>query len=423
MKISDWNFVAGVSAFLFPLIVLLLPGDAEDAASWARHTIDPSDAAEGKRGADGVRLGDANGDGLLDVVTGWENGDAIRVCLNPGPSAVKQAWPAVTVGKVAGAEDAFFADLDGDGRLDVVSCTEGKTRTVFVHWAPSDREAYLDAAAWKTEAVPALAGKQLWMYGIPFDVNADGKQDLVLGSKGTGATVGWLEHPAGDARDLSRWKYHSLYEAGWIMSLRAVDLDGDGDEDLVFSDRKGPSSGVWWMENMGRAAGIGRGHLGSARCLGFAGEEVMFIDVVDLDGDGRSDIAAALRPGRCGILLQPKAGSGQGGATWATAIQPDAFPQGRFGTAKAVRAGDLDGDGHLDLALTCENAKGALSGVLWAPLRLEAGQVSPRDISGREGVKYDRIELIDLDGDGDLDLMTCEERDNLGVFWYENPSR
>ena len=45
------------------------------------------------------------------------------------------------------------------------------------------------------------------------------------------------------------------------------------------------------------------------------------------------------------------------------------------------------------------------------------------EISGTEGIKFDRIELIDLDQDGDLDLVTCEERVNLGVIWYENPVR
>lgn len=45
-------------------------------------------------------------------------------------------------------------------------------------------------------------------------------------------------------------------------------------------------------------------------------------------------------------------------------------------------------------------------------------------VSGKEiGEKFDRIELLDLDGDGDPDLLTCEERENLGVIWYENPSR
>ena len=45
------------------------------------------------------------------------------------------------------------------------------------------------------------------------------------------------------------------------------------------------------------------------------------------------------------------------------------------------------------------------------------------EISGRKGVKFDRLELVDLDADGDLDVLTCEERDNLGVIWYENPTR
>ena len=45
------------------------------------------------------------------------------------------------------------------------------------------------------------------------------------------------------------------------------------------------------------------------------------------------------------------------------------------------------------------------------------------EISGdSRGVKFDLIQLLDLDQDGDLDLLTCEERDNLGVIWYENPT-
>jgi len=37
-----------------------------------------------------------------------------------------------------------------------------------------------------------------------------------------------------------------------------------------------------------------------------------------------------------------------------------------------------------------------------------------QDISGPEdGIKFDRLELVDLDKDGDLDVLTCEERDGL----------
>ncbi len=47
----------------------------------------------------------------------------------------------------------------------------------------------------------------------------------------------------------------------------------------------------------------------------------------------------------------------------------------------------------------------------------------PHPISGPQGIKFDLVKLLDLDGDGDLDVLTCEERDNLGVIWYENPLR
>ncbi|MDW8365726.1 MAG: hypothetical protein RMK49_07795, partial [Abditibacteriales bacterium] len=57
---------------------------------WKRHVID-----DFSRGADGVRLADANGDGWMDVATGWEEGSKIRVCLNPGAAKSKQKWQAV----------------------------------------------------------------------------------------------------------------------------------------------------------------------------------------------------------------------------------------------------------------------------------------------------------------------------------------
>ena len=406
-------------------LILFALATAASAEPWKRYTIDAASKADGKLGADGVRLADANGDGLLDVVTAWENGDAIRVCLNPGPDKSRELWPAVTVGHVAGGEDAVFADLDGDGALDVVTSTEGKTQAVFVHWAPIDKKDYMKSEAWKTEAIPVLKKQGMWMYALPYDVNGDGRVDLIFGSKNKGANVGWLEAPAGDRRNLTNWKYHRLYDAGWIMSIRAVDLDGDGDQDVVFSDRKsrdkdksskGNSTGVWWLEKVD-----GPEFFAKPVRLGFAGEEMMFLDIADLNGDKRLDIAASVRPDKMGALLQPKSASEKWQVKWQIAN----LPQNQFGTIKAVRIADLDGDGKLDVAGTCERADKELSGCFQMVLQLDSsGEPSTyQDISGPVGVKFDRIELIDLDGDGDLDLMTCEERDNLGVFWYENPAK
>src|SRR3954452_5850648 len=90
----------------FLLLVLLEAGPLpaqERGPAWARHAVDAS-----SRGADGVRLADVNGDGLADIATGWEEGGRVRVCLNPGRSAAKRPWPAVTVGNVRSPEDAVL---------------------------------------------------------------------------------------------------------------------------------------------------------------------------------------------------------------------------------------------------------------------------------------------------------------------------
>ena len=166
---------------------------------WPRHTIDSS-----SRGADGVRLADVNGDGLMDIATGWEQGGVVRAYLNPGPAKAKAPWPAVTVGKVRSAEDAVFADLDGDGAIDVVSCCEGRVRSVFVHWAPKERAKYLDPAAWETQAFPAVQGKQLWMFAVPLQVDGEHGIDLVIAAKGGGAQIAWLRAPK-NPRDLAAW--------------------------------------------------------------------------------------------------------------------------------------------------------------------------------------------------------------------------
>ena len=86
-----------------------------------------------------------------------------------------------------------------------------------------------------------------------------------------------------------------------------------------------------------------------------------------------------------------------------------------------MEAADINLDGEVELVVTCEHADAPLSGVM----AMDQNGKNIVDISGPRGIKFDRMELIDLDGDGDLDLLTCEERQDdrgLGVIWYENPT-
>ena len=165
---------ARLAARAAPLLLIALSADASQP--WNLHVID--DTSEG---ADGVRLADVNHDGLMDITTGWEQGNVVRIYLNPGPTKAKKRWPSVTVGSVPAPEDAVFADLNGDGATDVVSSTEGRSRNVFVHWAPRDPARYLDASAWETAALPASLGRQQWMFILPLDADGQHSIDFVVG--------------------------------------------------------------------------------------------------------------------------------------------------------------------------------------------------------------------------------------------------
>jgi hypothetical protein len=386
------------------------PAATQASGAWRVHTIDNS-----SRGADGVRLLDVNQDGRLDIATGWEEGGRIRAYLNPGPAGARQPWRAVEVGRVNTPEDAVFVDLDSDGAVDVVSSSEGDERTVFAHWAPRARVDYETPAAWTTARLPASVNRMQWMFTAPLQVDGRHGVDLVSGGKNDAAKVGWFEAPAG-ARDLALWTWHPIYDAGWIMSIVPVDMDGDADVDLVVSDRHGPASGTLWLENSGH--GDAQKRYWPAHRIGATGREAMFLTVIDLDGDGLDDVVTAVRPKE--ILFHRRLT--RDGRRWDEHVI--AVPA-MTGTAKSVAAADVDLDGRLDLVLSAEGARGSLSGVVWLSYRTAVTdrEWEVHDISGAPGTKYDLVRLIDLDGDGDLDVLTCEEVENLGLIWYENPAR
>ena len=370
---------------------------------WTRHTIDNS-----SRGADGVRLGDINGDGHMDIVTGWEEGGIVRLYLNPGPKKSKEKWPAVTVGPAKNVEDAVLVDLDNDGTMDVVSSCEGKTKTMFVHWGPKDKTKLLDEDAWQTEAIPVTAGKQQWMYCLPWGtLNFDGGVALVVGSKGHGAAIGSLI-PGENPRDLEQWTYRRFCDAGWMMSLQHYHEELFEHDFVLATDRRGKNRGVYvfGVEDF------------SPRVVEQDKAEYMFGDITPHPEDAfYTFIAVATRDSH--IRLFDNFNTQQ--KFYCTSIVPNPFG---IKNGKAVAIGEINLDKSEDLVVSfnTQGTKGK-PGVAWIKVLPDKDPKDwpAYDISGLKGKKFDRIELIDLDGDGDLDVLTCEEADNLGVIWYENP--
>ena len=408
--------------FITPLILALIASVFSLRAHladqpWARHVIDAS-----SRGADGVRTADVNGDGIPDLVAGWEQGGLTRVYVGSRAHTEGPRWRAVTVGQSPDVEDAAFFDADGDGSLDIVSSTEGRSRKLLVHWAPS-RERYTNEHEWKTEVLYA-DGTQ-WMFAVPMDVDRRRGLDLVAGGKNERAAVGWLESPA-QPRSVRDWRFHRLSDAGWIMSLMVRDMNRDGRPDLLLSDRRGKQSGVRWLEHPGSdsptLAGPWTNHW-----IGARGREAMLIDVADMNGDGVAEIIVPHYLGddfRLSVFRTDPAGG-----TWTE--YPITYPA-IAGLPKAAAVGDIDLDGRPDIVLSAEQARGDRRGIVW--LRYRSSPFEPQwdafDVSGPQGVKFDLNLLLDVDDDGDLDILNTEENDNaaggnqgLGLVWYENPTR
>ncbi len=383
-------------------IITCTSSSANEEILWKRRTV-----ANVSEGADGVRLADANHDGLMDIVTPWEEGGSISVSLHPGVEDVRQPWPTKIIAGVPAPEDAVWADLDGDGVYEIVTCAEGKERSVWVHWNTSGGP----LGEWKSEPFPQLKNTQLWMYCTPAQVDGLNGTDLIIGSKGQNGSVSWLQSPP-DPAILKDWKLRKITDAGWIMSLIPFGDEHGVLTDLFVTDRK----------NNTRAAKqfhLSPSHSFGEHVIGSENQEAMFMDAADLDQDGLLDFVVATYADEIDFHRQvSKHGWKIQTESWTIKQPPNS------GTGKSVRVGDIDLDGDMDLALTCGNSKNK-HGVMWLSYKesIKETEWQMHDIAGLEGTKFDRIELIDLDSDGDLDLLTCEEREGLGVIWYENPTR
>lgn len=368
----------------------------DGSPGWTMHTITAATVGAGTplRGADGLDLADVDDDGDLDAVTPWEQGDGISVALHPTDPT--QPWPTTIVGTNVGAEDAIFADVDHDGRLDVVSAGEA-SKKILVH--------FNDAAGWSTVGV--TAGVQKWM-----QLAWDGAR-LYAGGKTSPATVGrWTSQTP---RVAASWSYEALGPVGWTMSLVARDVDGDLDTDVVLSDRAFITApqvdktlwGSRWLE---QTATGWASHMIGPRTAG----EPKFLDLVDWDGDGDLDVIdGASKAAVNFVTVRLNGGDFKSWSTAATIQMPAGV-----GLYHDAEAADLDGDGALDLVLSFSEAAGALSGVSW----FAGGAAWARtEVSGEPGAKFDNVVLSDVDADGDLDAVTTEQLDGLGVVWFENP--
>jgi outer membrane protein assembly factor BamB len=188
-------------------------------------------------------------------------------------------------------------------------------------------------------------------------------------------------------------------EANRSASIRIGDLDADGDLDVVVANgRHWPDQNYVFL-NQGRARFNVMRPLGSDRSTTYACE------LADFDGDGDLDIATGNDMAPCQIFLN------DGDAQFSL--------QGSFGDVSSVRSltvADIDLDGDQDILVTCRGRSN----------RIYLNDGSAKfDQSIEFGTKRDStidVEVGDVDGDGDLDLVLAN-RDGQPNAWLINDGK
>ncbi|MCU0867691.1 MAG: VCBS repeat-containing protein [Planctomycetes bacterium] len=347
--------------------------------------------------------GDLDGDGDIDLI-GFDGTQRTRRNDGSGNFTAVGSVPLLTQQPWRTPQHAI--DLDGDGYRELLSLDTHCRPVVLRHGGDF---VFTDvAAAWFEAQVPT-AVDYVWAAAAWFDVDGDGDVDCITGGaegrSTSSTTVGIpprLYLDAGSAPgprfvEATKTLFPRLQYDG--TPAAAGDVDGDGDADLVFG-------GLWLQGSDGRyVPGPALPPATGFSFLPINGPGLLR----DFDGDGDLDLFLTDGPGRgmpaSGLVPRLCRNDGNGSFTGV------ALPPSTFTVGTACAAGDVDGDGDLDLVLGGRSPDFDNTGVRLILLRNDGNLVFADAATQMPTLLHQcgMLALRDFDGDGDLDVLSGTE--------------
>lgn len=363
-----------------------------------------------------LAAGDIDGDGDLDLVAANAGsvalpGNTVSIRLNNGRGvyAVPAAGAEIPVG--TSPQHVVLADVDGDGDLDLLTANQG-SNTVSLRL--NNGVGSFSAPATGAEIVISAA------VGVALgDLDADGDLDLVAVSGTMSATV------AGTASVLFN-NGSGLFSAstgggqltlGYGSFIPVLgDIDNDGDLDLVV-----PNDGVSQGSSGSVSVRINNGQgsfstVANRDVLSLYGADEAALG--DIDGDGDLDLMVVNFRGRTstvpGHTVSVRVNNGGGffsvpsvGAEVALGDEP-----------RSLALGDVDGDGDLDMVVagTAPSSFATNTVDVRVNIGLNSGSLTTTSAIGADMVLVGDgprcVVMGDVDGDGDIDFLTANQRSN-----------
>lgn len=313
----------------------LLVGDAHTGALYfLDRNLELANAARVREGAVNVHASDSHW--WVTVMGSFSPSDAPEGLIVKLPKNREGAAEVVLSG-LQRPVDAVYEDFNQDGYLDILVCEFGKwTGSLSLYLGTADqgfRKMVVDQRSGATRAESR-------------DVNGDGKPDIIaLFGQGNEALEAYINQGDGS---FERQQLLSFNPSNGSSYFGLLDLDDDGDEDLIYTAGDNadylpilkPYHGIYLFENQGDYQFVEKEFIplnGAYKAL-----------PADYDGDGDLDIAAI-------SFFPDYQGNPNEGFVYFEK-GPDGFLRKSFenlnlGRWISLDQGDIDGDGDLDLIL------------------------------------------------------------------------